>query len=93
MLKGIACERNNVDHDGNRIAIHSVCSMNGTRLTTKAIVTLTGDTAYHVDIEEHADPPFEGRTDEIITQDAKWLGPCPTGAKPGDMIDANGNGK
>src|ERR1700733_12879646 len=59
MLKGIACERNDVDRDGNRIAINSICSLNGTRLTTRAIVTLTGDTAYHVDIKEHADPPFE----------------------------------
>jgi hypothetical protein len=93
MLKGIACERHDVVRNGNRFAIDSVCSLNGTRLTTKAIVTLTGGTAYHVDIKERADPPFEGHSDAIITQDAKWLGPCPAGAKPGDMIDASGSGK
>jgi hypothetical protein len=93
MRKGIACERDDMDRDGNRIAIDSVCSVNGSRLTTKAIVTLAGDTAYHVDIKEHADPPFEGHTDGIITQDGKWLGACPAGAKPGVVIDANDSGK
>ena len=89
----IACERNDMERVGNRIAIDSVCSFNGTRFTTKAIVTLAGDTAYHVDIKEHADPPFEGHSDGIITQDGRWLGSCPAGAKPGDVIDANGSGE
>jgi hypothetical protein len=87
----IACERHDMDRVGNRIAIDSVCSFDGTRFTTKAIVTLAGDTAYHVDIKEHADPPFHGHSDGIITQDGQWLGPCPAGAKPGDVIDDNGS--
>ncbi len=93
MLKDIGCERNVVDRNGSRIAIDAACNFNGRRFTTKALVTLTGDTAYHVDIAEHADPPIDGHSDEIITQDAKWLGPCPAGAKPGDMINVDDSSK
>jgi hypothetical protein len=93
LLKDASCERNNIDRTGNRIAIDSVCHLNGTRVTTKAIVTLIDDTRYHVDITERADPAFNGRSDAVIAQDAKWLGPCPSDMKPGDVVDESDSSK
>jgi hypothetical protein len=31
------------------------------------------------------DPPFHGQKGMHMTQDAKWMGACPAGMKPGDM--------
>ena len=39
-------------------------------MTTTSITTFTGDSAYHVDVKSHFDPPKLGQSDVTITQDA-----------------------
>lgn len=90
LMGSMKCERDNIQRDGNRITLDSVCSVDGRKFTSKALITFTSETAYHVDLKEHAEPPLDGVSDMTITQDAKWIGPCPADVKPGDVIDPNG---
>jgi len=48
---------------------------------TKVMYTYQGDTATHTEIHMTV-----GGTDTVMVMDAKFLGSCPTGMKPGDVV-------
>lgn len=84
------CARNDVKVDGSVVTADSECKVGSTTITTTSVTNFTGDSAYHVDVKTHFDPPLLGKSDASVTQDGKWTGPCPAGMKPGDFILANG---
>jgi hypothetical protein len=84
------CQKNTVNVSGTTVTAESVCLLGSITTTTDAVTTFTGDSAYHVDIKMHFDPPKLGQSDVAITQDAKWTGDCPADMKPGDMDMGHG---
>jgi hypothetical protein len=48
---------------------------------TKINYTYQGDTASHTEMHMNA-----GKSETVMIMDAKYLGSCPTGMKPGDLI-------
>ena len=48
---------------------------------TKVIYTYQGDTASHMEMHMNV-----GKSETVMIMDAKYLGSCPTGMKPGDLI-------
>lgn len=84
------CSKNDIKVTGSTVTADSDCTMGGTKVTTTATTTYTGDSAYHVDIKSHFDPPKLGQSDVTITQDAKWTGDCPADMKPGDFDMGHG---
>jgi hypothetical protein len=67
-------------------AFNSTCTVpNGTDVSSG---TVTGDfqTGYHMEMKTH---PSSG-PDRQTTIDGKWLGPCPAGRVPGDMVMPGG---
>ncbi len=48
---------------------------------TKVVYTYKGDTASHTEMHLTS-----GQTETVMIMDAKYLGSCPTGMKPGDLI-------
>jgi uncharacterized protein DUF3617 len=48
---------------------------------TKAVSTYQGDTASHTEMHMNA-----GKSETVMIIDAKYLGSCPAGMKPGDLI-------
>jgi hypothetical protein len=84
------CSRHDIQRSGNIVTIDSECQMGDTKMTSRAVMTFTGDSAYHTDIQSHFDPPMMGRNGSSMTQEAKWAGACPADMKPGDMIGPNG---
>jgi hypothetical protein len=51
-------------------------------------VTATGDSSDHVETRMLFSSPSTGRTDSVAIVDQKYLGVCPPGIKPGDIMDA-----
>ena len=84
------CSKSEVKVTGSTVNADSICKMGGTTMTTNLTTTYTGDSAYHVDIKSHFDPPKAGQSDVTITQDAKWMGDCPADMKPGDLDMGHG---
>jgi hypothetical protein len=84
------CAKNTIKVTGNIVTADSDCTLSGTKVTSSAVTTFTGDAAYHVDIKTHFDPPKFGHSDVTITQDAKWVGDCPADMKPGDFVMGHG---
>jgi len=87
------CSKQDVHNSGGTITIDSVCSFGGATTTSHAVVTGSFDSAYTVDMTStrHGAPvpgmPAEGSTHMKV--EAKWLGPCAAGQKPGDVIVGN----
>jgi hypothetical protein len=48
---------------------------------TKVVYTHQGDTASHTEMHMNV-----GKSETVMIMDAKYLGSCPTGMKPGDLI-------
>lgn len=62
-------------------------------MTTSTTASVTGDfqTAYHYEaVSRMSPPPAPGLGETRMVADAKWIGPCPAGRKPGDMVMPGG---
>src|SRR3984957_20979426 len=84
------CSRNDIQRSGNVVTMDSECKLGDTKMTSRAVMTFAGDSAYHTDIQSHFDPPIMGRSESSMTQEAKWAGACPADMRPGDMVAPNG---
>jgi uncharacterized protein DUF3617 len=84
------CKTSNENVSGSTRTSESECTAGGSTIKTKSVVTMTGDTAAHSETHSTFDPPSFGRTDSTMIMDQKYIGACPAGMEPGDMMDADG---
>lgn len=80
------CSVMEMKRQGDKMLMHSVCKIDKTTATTDAVLTGNFDVGYRNDMTVRYDPPMMGMGTARMTQEAKWLGPCRTGQKPGDTI-------
>jgi hypothetical protein len=90
-----ACSKQDVKQSGGTITIDSVCKFGAATTTSHAVVTGSFDSAYTVKVTSTREggPQAPGaRPGQASTMsiEAKWLGPCKPGQKPGDIVMANG---
>ncbi len=85
------CSKNDVHVSGMTGTIDAVCKFGNMTQTSHTVVTFTGNTAYRSETHAHMVPaPQFGGADHITVNEAKWMGPCPSDMKPGDMVMPNG---
>lgn len=72
----------------NQISIHAVCKTGGVTSTTDAVITGNFESSYRNDMTIRYDPPQSGMKQMTGMQEARWLGPCKAGQKPGDVTIA-----
>lgn len=89
------CSKQDMKNAGGTIVVDSVCNFAGMTVTSHAVVSGSFDSAYKVDVSSTrsggpAVPgmPADGASHMVI--EAKWLGACAAGQKPGDVVMANG---
>ena len=82
----VNCPVMDVQQGIGKVTIHSVCKHEGTTVTTDAVITGDFNSSYRNDMVMRYDPPMQGMKEMKMTQDARWLGPCKAGQKPGDVI-------
>ena len=80
------CSVMDVKPQGNKVVMHSVCKFEGTTATTDAVFTGAFDSAYKGEMKTRYNPPMHGVSESKMAMEAKWLGPCKPGQKPGDVI-------
>ena len=80
------CSVMEVKPQGNKVTMHSVCKFEGTTATSDAEFVGAFDSAYKGDINIRYNPPMHGMNESKMSVEAKWLGPCKAGQKPGDVI-------
>lgn len=84
------CSKNEMSREGNKLHMHSVCKFGETRATTKGTAVFSGDTGYRMETNSSYSPPLMGMREAKTLIEAKWLGPCKPGQKPGDVTLGNG---
>jgi hypothetical protein len=90
-----ACAKQDVKNSGGTITIESVCTFGATTTTSHAVVSGSFDSAYTIKVASTraGGPPLPGvapGAETHMTIEAKWLGACAAGQKPGDVTMSNG---
>lgn len=86
------CSVMDIKPSGNKVAIHSVCKLEGSTATTDGVFEGAFDSSYKGTMKTRFSPPYHGMSESNMTQEARWLGPCKPGQKPGDVIMPNMGG-
>ena len=89
MMQGI-CSKRDLKRAGDTVTSDSVCQMGPSQMTSHSETRFISDSAYHMDIKTRFDPPMMGRAESTMTQDGKWIGPCPADMRAGDIVMPNG---
>lgn len=84
------CTKNEFRRDGARWIGNAECKIGESRIVSRSVMTLTGDTAYRTEISATYEPPFMGMKDSQTTLDGKFTGACRDGLVPGDFIGPAG---
>lgn len=84
------CSKHEFKFSGNRGTGDFICDIGGSRMHSKSVLQLTGNTAYRTEIDTTYDPPFMGQTHTKAVMTARNVGPCKPGQRPGDMVMPNG---
>lgn len=82
----VNCEVMDVNRSAGKVNIHSVCKHEGATVTSDALITGDFESGYKSDMKISYSPPRHGMSEMRLTQEAKWLGPCKPGQKPGDVM-------
>lgn len=81
-----SCSQNETKRDGDRVIVHSVCRFGQTTATSDATFSGRFDATYRGEIKTSFSPPLAGRSETRMNVEAKWLGACAAGQRPGDVI-------
>ena len=80
------CPVMDVNRGVGKVTIHAVCKHEGTTTTSDAVITGDFENSYRSDMVIRYDPPQQGMKEMKMVQEARWLGPCKPGQKPGDVM-------
>jgi hypothetical protein len=80
-----SCSKNAMRREGDKLVAESICKFNGSTAKTRAVFTGKFDSAYKADIKSTYEPPLHGMRESSAVIDAKWLGSCKPGQRPGDI--------
>jgi Protein of unknown function (DUF3617) len=81
------CSRNDVQKTAAGYTTDYVCTINGVSMTSHLETTGDFNSAYTVKLFMHYDG---GQPAVTMTIEAKWLGPCAAGQRPGDIVMPGG---
>jgi hypothetical protein len=84
------CTKNEFKREGARYLGSAECKMGESKILSRSVMTLTGDTSYRTVINATYEPPFMGMKESQTTLDGKYMGACPAGMAPGDFVGPNG---
>ena len=80
------CSKSDMRREGDRIVSDSVCKMGVSTVTSQSITTGDFSRAYRVEVKSTISPPIAGQQSSSGVIEARWLGPCLPGQKPGEMV-------
>jgi len=82
----LSCSKNEMHREGDKIISDSVCQAEGSTVTSHAVFSGRFDSNYKGNIKTTYNPPMHGMRESSSVIEARWLGACLAGQKPGDVI-------
>jgi hypothetical protein len=89
MMQGM-CSKHDLKVSGNKVTGEAICNLGGSTMTSRSVMTMTGDTAYRTEAHARFDPPMMGSAQSDTVIEGRYLGACRPGQRPGDMTMPNG---
>ena len=83
------CSTMDIKTSGGNTTIHAVCRAEKSTVTMDGTYQGSFQTSYKGDMKMRYSPPLHGMSETHMTQEARWLGACKPGQKPGDVIMPN----
>jgi len=84
-----SCKTVSENSTGGTTTTETKCTVAGSVLDTKAVVTFNGDSA-HSETHTTYTPAMYGTSETTMVMDQKYMGACPAGVEPGDRVGADG---
>ena len=85
------CSKQDVHKTATGYVSDSVCSVAGVSMTTHAEIVGDFNSGYTVTTTSHSDKGIAGKPLDATTKiQAKWMGDCQPGQKPGDIVMPGG---
>jgi len=79
------CSKQSVRREGGNVIVESVCQMEGSTATTRAVFTGDFSSAYKGEMTTRFVPPLHGSAETKMNFQARHTGPCAPGQKAGDI--------
>jgi hypothetical protein len=91
-MRNESCKTDKLTREGTRMTVDAVCTLGRSQITAKTHAVVSGnfDSAYKIESKSTYDPPMRGKTEGSAVLEARWLGACKAGQRPGDYILSNG---
>lgn len=80
------CKQQTARREGNAVVIDAVCTHQGTTVRTKGRFSGDFNSSYVGEMHSTFEPPKQGIKEMRQKIEARWLGPCKPGQKPGDVF-------
>ncbi len=90
LAKKVNCKSISENSSGGTKTTETECTVGGSVIKGKGTVTMSGDTAAHSESHATYTPPMYGMSETTMITDQKYLGACPAGTQPGDIIFSDG---
>ncbi|MBI5132243.1 MAG: DUF3617 family protein [Rhodopseudomonas palustris] len=85
------CSKQDTQKTATGYVTDAVCNIAGMTTTSHSEITGDFNSAYSVKVtSQHDKPPPGVPKNATMTLEAKWLGPCKDGQKPGDIVMPGG---
>jgi hypothetical protein len=81
----MSCSKSEFRKEGDKIVHDSICKIEGSTAKTRTVISGRFDAAYKIESKSTYEPPLAGMRESTTVMDAKWLGACKAGQKPGDV--------
>jgi Protein of unknown function (DUF3617) len=80
------CTKNEFKVSGSQVTGESECKLGATTMRSTSVTTFNGDSSYRTESNATYDPPLFGTKEAKSVSEAKHIGACKPGMKPGDMV-------
>jgi hypothetical protein len=80
------CSKNEMKVSGSQISGEAICKLGNTTIRSSSQTTFNGDSSYRTESTATYDPPLMGMKETKSLSEARHIGPCKPGMKPGDML-------
>jgi Protein of unknown function (DUF3617) len=79
------CSKNTNQVSGNKLTGSVECKMGSSTINSTSVTTFNGDTSYRTETKSVYTPPLYGLKENVSVTEAKYVGACKAGMKPGDI--------
>lgn len=89
-MKHPGCTITEGSPSGNKRTFTGTCKVGTTTINSVSTVTFLSDTSFHSETSTTYTPALYGKTHDTMVQDQTYVGSCPAGMNPGDIMSADG---